>query len=223
MYGTRAPTAKNLVATAIAMRPLSRSRKTIDQVIGPRHSSGAHPHEAPLEWRGPMRSSPGRVALHAARVGGGLAPRILAARGGQAALGPVVVHLDFVAALAQFLDRLLGHPALQHQHARTGGARPEGGGEVLAMPGRRVDRLLQVHAAMDMAEEHLRDPLLLLVAARRAPAHVRLAGAMGEGRRERRARPLARRQRRRLAFLEPADLAACAHREAELRNDRRAV
>src|SRR5690349_16682467 len=33
MWGTRAPTAKNLVATAIAMRPLSRSRKTIDQVI----------------------------------------------------------------------------------------------------------------------------------------------------------------------------------------------
>ena len=66
---------------------------------------------------------------------------------------------------------------------------------MLAVPGRRVDRLLQVHAAMDMAQEHLGDPLVLLVAARRAPAHVRLAVAMGEGRRQRGARPLARRQR----------------------------
>ena len=116
-----------------------------------------------------------------------------------------------MAPLTQFLDRFARDAAFQHQHARPGGARPEGGGEMLAVPGRRVDRLLQVHAAMDVAQEHLRDPLLLLVAARRAPAHVRLAVAMREGRRQRGTRPLARRQRAGLAFLEPADLAARAH------------
>src|SRR5215213_505853 len=169
--GTRAPTAKNFVATAMAIRPLSRSWKMIDQVM--------------------RRLPPGSVALHAARVGGGLAPGILAAGRGQPAFRPVVVHLDLMAALTQFLDRFGRNAAFQHQHARPGRARPERGGEVLAVPGRRVDRLLQVHAAMDMAQEHLRDPLLLLVTARRAPAHVRLAVAMGEGRGEGGARPLA--------------------------------
>src|SRR5881392_2721707 len=124
------------------MRPLSRSRKTIDQVMTP------------------SRSSPGRVALHAARVGGGLAPRILAAGGGQAAFGPVVVHLDLMAALTQFLGRFLGYAAFEHQHARTRRARPERGGEVLAVPRGRVDRLLKVHAAMNVPQEKLGDPLL---------------------------------------------------------------
>ena len=41
MCGTRAPTAKNLVATAMAMRPVSRSRKMIDQVIAQRSSPAA--------------------------------------------------------------------------------------------------------------------------------------------------------------------------------------
>src|ERR1700748_2513929 len=129
----------------MAMRPDERSRWMIDQVT-----------------RLPSRG----VALHAARNGGRPAPRILATGGGQAAFGPIVVHLDLMAALTQFLDRFLRQPAFEHQHARTGGAWPERGGEVLRMPGRRVDCLLQVHAAMDMAQEHLRDPLFLLVAAR---------------------------------------------------------
>ena len=62
---------------------------------------------------------------------------------------------------------------------------------MLGVPGRRVDRLLQVHAGMDMAQEELRDPLVLLVAAGRAPGEVGLAVAQRHGRRERRARPLA--------------------------------
>src|SRR5438477_3919004 len=189
----------------------------IDQVMSwDRGPPGPH-HDHERAWRPAVPedlASPSRgVALHAARIGARLAPWILAAGGGQATFGPVVVHLDLMAALTQFLDRFLGDPALQHQHARAGGARPERGGEVLGVPRRRVDRLLQVHVAMDMAQEHLRDPLFLLVAAGRAPDHVRLAVAVGEGGRERRARPLARRQRGRLAFLEPADLAARAYGE----------
>ena len=78
---------------------------------------------------------------------------------------------------------------------------------MLGVPGRRVDRLLQVHAGMDVAQEELRDPLVLLVAAGRAPGEIRLAVAQGQGRRQRGARPLARRQRGRMAFLEPEHLA----------------
>src|SRR6185437_6896774 len=33
-------------------------------ISGPRHSSGAHPHEAPLEWRGPMRMTGTPRSLH---------------------------------------------------------------------------------------------------------------------------------------------------------------
>jgi len=40
---------------------------------------------------------------------------------------------------------------------------------MFGMPGRRVDRLLQVHAGMDVAQEELRGPLVLLVAAGRRP------------------------------------------------------
>ena len=42
---------------------------------------------------------------------------------------------------------------------------------------RRIDRLLQVQAAVDMPEEHVERPLLLLVAAGRAPRKPRLAVA----------------------------------------------
>src|SRR5918996_4733452 len=116
-WGTRAPTAKNLVATAMAMRPLSFSWKMIDQVIGPsllgaRHSVAhlLHQHHmSATEWRARSNESasspPRRVALHAARVRGGLAPGILAAGRRQPAFRPVVVHLDLMAAPTQFLDR----------------------------------------------------------------------------------------------------------------------
>src|SRR5438309_1502988 len=115
------------------MRPVSRSRKIIDQVMSWDRGPPGPLMIVMRAWRPAVPedlASPSRgVALHAARIGGGPAPRILAAGGGQAAFGPVVVHLDLMAALTQFLDRFLRHPALQHQYARTGGARPERRGE----------------------------------------------------------------------------------------------
>jgi hypothetical protein len=48
------------------------------------------------------------------------------------------------------------------------------------MPGRRVDRLLQVHAMHRVAQEECEGPLVLLVAAGRAEGHVRLAVAQRE-------------------------------------------
>src|SRR6266700_2312326 len=60
---------------------------------------------------------------------------------------------------------------------------------MLRVPGRRVDRLLHVHAAMHVAQKKLRGPLILLVAAGRAPGEIRLAVAQRQCGRERAARP----------------------------------
>ena len=84
---------------------------------------------------------------------------------------------DLVAARAQLLHRRFRHAQLDHHHAGTRLSRPERGREMLGVPGRRVDRFLQVHARMHVAQEELRDPLILLVAAGRAPGEIRLAVA----------------------------------------------
>src|SRR5262252_1472026 len=62
-----------------------------------------------------------------------------------------------------------GLPALDHERVGGRRARPERRCEMLGVPGRRVDRFLQVHATMHVAQEELRGPLVLLVAAGRAP------------------------------------------------------
>src|SRR5215813_7865524 len=121
--GTRAPTAKNLVATAIPIWPVRGSRAMIDQVIS---------------------SASGSVALHAARIGGGAAARADLRGGGEAAFRPVRAGFDDMAAALQFVDRRLGHAVFDHKHAGPGRAWPERNREMLGMPGRRVDRLLQV-------------------------------------------------------------------------------
>ena len=46
----------------------------------------------------------------------------------------------------------------------------------------RVDRLLQVHPAVDVTQEHVQRPLLLLVASGRAVREPRLAAAQNEPR-----------------------------------------
>ena len=72
----------------------------------------------------------------------------------------------------------------------------------------------------EVAEKHVQRPLVLLVAARRAEREVRLAVARDQRRRERRARPLARRERVRQALLQPEHLRARAEAEPELGHDR---
>src|SRR5262249_52155247 len=109
-------------------------------------------------------SPPGGVALHAARIGGGTTAATLACSRGQAALRPVGLDLDDVAAAAQLFNGVGRQPALDQEHAGTRFARPERTCEMLGVPGRGVDRLLQVHATMDMTQEELGDPLVLLVA-----------------------------------------------------------
>src|SRR5882757_3900562 len=106
MYGTRAPTAKNRVATAMPKWPVSLSRAMIDQVIFPKLSSG-------------------RVALHAARIGGGAAAAAEFRGGGEAAFGPVGADFDLVASRAQFLHRGVRHARFDYHNAGPGFARPE--------------------------------------------------------------------------------------------------
>src|SRR5213078_1978573 len=74
-----------------------------------------------------------------------------------------------------------------------------------------------------MAQEELRDPLVLLVAAGRTPGEISVAVAQRQGRRQCRARPLAWRERGRMAFLQPEHLAAGAETETKLGNDRRGL
>ena len=121
----------------------------------------------------------------------------------------------------QLIDGRLGHAAFDHQDTRPCGARPERPREMLGMPGRGVDRLLQIHGAMHVAQEKLGDPLILAVAARRAPAQIRLALAQRERRRQSGARAPAGSERGGMAFLEPEHLRPRAEAEAELRNHRR--
>ena len=85
---------------------------------------------------------------------------------------------------------------------------------------RCVDRLLQVLSQVDVAQEDVERPLLLLVAAGRAPREVRLAVAKRKAGRERRPRPRARPQRRGQPFLEPEHLRARPERPAERGNHR---
>src|SRR5215510_4732706 len=85
---------------------------------------------------GPRHSPPGGVALHSAGIGCGAAA---------AALAPVGVDLDDVTPAFEVLHRRRRQPALYHQYARPRGARPERDREMLGVPARGVDRLLQIH------------------------------------------------------------------------------
>src|SRR5258707_11983811 len=99
--GTRAPTAKNRVATAMPKWPVAESRAMIDQVILRKLSSG-------------------RVALHTAGIGGGAAAAAEFRGRGEAAFRPVGTDFDLMAARAQFLHGGFPHTRFHHPDARTG-------------------------------------------------------------------------------------------------------
>ena len=84
----------------------------------------------------------------------------------------------------------------------------------------RIDRLLQIVPGVDVAQEELRDPLVLLVAAGRAPGQIRFAVAQRHGRRQRGARALARGKCGGVILLQPEHLGAAAEAESDLGNDR---
>src|SRR5260221_13915589 len=114
--GTRAPTAKNLVATAMPNWPVAGSRAMIDQVIC-------------------FYSLPsGRVALHAPGIGGRAAAGTNFRGRGEAAFRPVGPDLDDMAAALQGIDSRLRHAVFDHEHAGPRGARPERNRKMLGVP-----------------------------------------------------------------------------------------
>src|SRR4051812_1022067 len=142
------------------------------------------------------RSAPGGVALHAARVRAGAQHAVaVAAHRAQATDRPGLVAEHVVAAAAQAVDRLGAGGLLDGQPARLGAARVEGAGEVRRRERGCLDRLLQVEPEVGVREQELQRPLVLPVAAGRAPREVRLSVAQGERRGERRPRALAGRER----------------------------
>ena len=94
-------------------------------------------------------SPPRRVALHAARRWrrpcGARLPGEAALRRPSDQSGPTSTLWP---RRSSSLMVALRQPALHHQHAGTRRARPERQREVLDVPGRRVDRLLQVHLGL---------------------------------------------------------------------------
>ena len=82
--------------------------------------------------------------------------------------------------------------------------------EMFRVPCGRVDRFLHVHLAMNVPKEELRRPLVLLVAAGRAPREIGFAVAQRERRAERRAWTFAGRKPGRMFFVEPERLRSCA-------------
>src|SRR4249920_651562 len=135
--GTRAPTAKNLVATAMPMWPVAGSRAMIDHVISYRL----------------FELSSCRIALHAPGIGGSTAAAANPGGGSEAAFRPIRADLDDVAAALQGIDGRLRDAVLDHQHAGACGTRPERDRELFGVPRGRVDRFLQVQLGVDMAQE----------------------------------------------------------------------
>src|ERR1700686_3044583 len=112
--GTRAPTAKNRVATAIPNWPVALSRAMIDQVMS-------------VLSKPSQRLPSGRVALHAAGIGGGAPPAPDPRGGGEAAFRPVGAGLHDVTAALQVIDARLRHAVFDHQHAGPPRGRAETG------------------------------------------------------------------------------------------------
>src|SRR6185437_17168389 len=101
---------------------------------------------------------------------------------------------------------------------QTGLPGVEARGKRLGVVVRRVDRGLEIEVLVDMAEEDVERPLVLLVASGGAEGQARRSVAAGDGGRQRRPRPLAGLERVRQALLEPEHLRARAETEAEGRD-----
>src|SRR6185437_3302176 len=99
--------------------------------------------------------------------------------------------LDLVPTPAQTLDRLLAGAVLDRYVPRPAPTRVEALGEGLGMVLWGVDRGLEIEAVVDVREERVQCPLVLLVSAGRAHGEVRLTVSSGERGGERRSRPLA--------------------------------
>src|SRR3546814_11400358 len=95
----------------------------------------------------------------------------------QTTLAHVAAAISEMPCQTELLDGGGGQSHRDDVLARASLPRKEAAGEVGRLPGRRVDRRLEVHAVMDVAQEEDDRPLVLTVAARRAERHPRFAVA----------------------------------------------
>src|SRR5258708_18716612 len=83
--------------------------------------------------------STGRVALHAAGIGGSTTAAADLRGGGEAAFRPVGAGLHDMPPALQGIHGPLRHPVLHPEHPRPPGARPERSRRMLLMPRPGVD------------------------------------------------------------------------------------
>src|SRR5277367_1779463 len=128
-----------------------------------------------------------------------------------------------MAALGEISPRLFGKASFERHQTGLRGARVERTWHVLGMKSRALDRLLQIHAVINVMHEHQRRPLVLLIAAGSAESECRRTVLERHGRRQGAARALAGHQARWQSFFEPEHLHPRAEAKAELGNNRRAL
>src|SRR5712691_2791105 len=126
-----------------------------------------------MHWNLPSR----RVSLHATRIGSGPELAILPLHGSDSTERPVRPDGDVVATTSQAVDHTVGEPAFELDRAAGKTARIEGRDQVIGVELRRVDCLLQVAGAVEVAEKDMDGPLLLLISAGGSPGEPRLAVA----------------------------------------------
>src|SRR3546814_11886043 len=91
---------------------------------------------------------------------------------------------------------------------------------MLHVPGWRIDRLLQIHAHCGVANKKSKRPLILLVAARSAKSHIRLAIAQGHSGRQGRVGTHAGTKTAWNALVQPGHLQTRIDGKTELGNGR---
>jgi hypothetical protein len=107
---------------------------------------------------------------------------------------------------------------VSHFLFEAGDAGPKGRRKMLGMPPWGVDRLLEIVDGMNVSEEKLRDPLVLLVSSRRVPSKVGFTVSQSHGGREGRTWTLPWGWARGMLFIDREHLRACPEAEANFRN-----
>jgi hypothetical protein len=104
-----------------------------------------------------------RIALHASWISRCLHAIFFARGGDKSPLRPVRSDLDDMPTFLQFADGGVRHSVFNDKHAGSGGTGPERRGKMLTVPCGSVDRFLEIVGSMNVAEEELWNPLVLLV------------------------------------------------------------
>src|SRR6266571_3151371 len=109
------------------------------------------------------------VALHAAGIGGGAQLAVFGLHGRDAPERPVGLNGHTVPAAAKLVDDVRAEPAFERQRPPREASWVEGRDQVVGVELGSVDRLLEVESAIDLPQEDVEGPLLLLAPTPRPP------------------------------------------------------